>query len=318
MPGPGRRPLGTSGFSTGPLALGGNVFGWTIDEPRSFEILDAFVEGGGNLVDTADVYSVWAPGHRGGESETVLGHWLRERGRPPGFLLATKVGMEMAPDRKGLSRAHILRSVEGSLERLGVDRIDLYQAHEDDPGTPLEETLGAFRDLRDRGLIAAVGASNYTAPRLAEAMRVAAAHDLPPFVSLQPKYNLMDRTEFEGELAGVCRAHRLGVITYSSLASGFLSGKYRSPADVGKSARGARAVSRLTDRGRRILEALDQLSEESATPRSTLALSWLMDRPGVTAAIASATGVAQLEELLAATRLTLDAAAAGRLDRASA
>jgi len=317
MPRPDRRPLGTSGLSTGPLALGGNVFGWTVDEPRSFELLDAFVRGGGNLVDTADVYSVWAPGHRGGESETILGHWLREHGRPPGLLLATKVGMEMAPDRKGLSRAHILRSVEGSLARLGVDRIDLYQAHEDDPATPLDETLAAFRDLRDRGQIRAVGASNYTAPRLVEAMRVAAARDLPPFVSLQPKYNLMDRAEFEADLAAVCREHRLGVLTYSSLASGFLSGKYRSPSDSGQSARGPRAVSRLTERGLRILAALDRLSAETSTPRSTIALSWLMDRPGVTAAIASATTVAQMDELLAATRLTLDADTVERLDRAS-
>ncbi|HUJ77811.1 MAG TPA: aldo/keto reductase, partial [Thermoplasmata archaeon] len=205
-----------------------------------------------------------------------------------------------------------------SLARLGVDRIDLYQAHEDDPATPLDETLAAFRDLRDRGQIGAVGASNYAAPRLVEAMRVAAARDLPPFVSLQPRYNLMDRSEFEADLAGVCREHRLGVLTYSSLASGFLSGKYRAPSDSVKSARGTRAVSRLTERGLRILSALDQLSVETSTPRSTIALSWLMDRPGVTAAIASATSVAQMDELLAATRLSLDPLSVERLDRASA
>jgi aryl-alcohol dehydrogenase-like predicted oxidoreductase len=310
--------LGRSGLSASPFAFGGNVFGWTVDEPRSFELLDAFVAAGFNLIDTADVYSRWVPGHLGGESETILGHWLRQSGRRKDVLIATKVGFEMGPGRKGLSRRHILESVDASLARLGIDRIDLYQSHEDDPETPIPETLETYRELLDLGKVRVIGASNFGARRLAESLEVGRVHGLPTYQSLQPKYNLMDRAEYEGELEEVCRTRGLGVITYSSLASGFLTGKYRSKADLGKSPRGARAEARLTDRGRRILDALDEVATETGSKPATVALAWLIARPSVTATIASATSLDQLDELIAATRLRLPNAAMERLDRASA
>ncbi|MGB6500445.1 MAG: aldo/keto reductase, partial [Thermoplasmata archaeon] len=313
-----RRPLGSSGFAVAPLAFGGNVFGWTADRTRSFDLLDAFVEAGFNLIDTADVYSRWAPGHQGGESETILGEWLRERGRRRDVVIATKVGMEIAPGRAGLSRSHILRSVDASLARLGVDSIDLYQSHVDDPATPQTETLEAYRDLLDQGKIRSIGASNFTPARLAEALRVSRDHGLPAYSTVQPRYNLMDRSEFEGALEEVCRTHHLGVITYSSLASGFLTGKYRSKDDLGKSPRGARAEARLDARGHRILEALDAVSADTGARPATVALAWLLTRPAVTAPIASATSLDQLAELTAAARLALSSAAIDRLERASA
>ncbi len=302
----------------GPFAFGGNVLGWTVDEARAFELLDAFVSAGFNLIDTADVYSTWAPGHRGGESETILGRWLKESGRRKEVVLATKVGMEIGPGRQGLSRRHILESIEGSLARLGVDGIDLYQSHVDDPDTPIAETLGTYRELLDLGKIRAIGASNLSAPRLAESLEVSRTQGLPSYESFQPKYNLMDRTEYEGEVESICRAHRLGVITYSSLAQGFLSGKYRSPGDLGKSPRGARAVARLTERGHRILRALDEVATETGSAPATVALAWLIARPGITAGIASATSLVQLEELTSAARLSLPSASLEQLDRASA
>jgi aryl-alcohol dehydrogenase-like predicted oxidoreductase len=314
---PEKRPLGRSGILVAPFALGGNVFGWTVDRAMGFRILDAFVSAGFNLIDTADTYSIWISGHRGGESETMIGEWLRESGRREEVVLATKVGMDMGAGGKGLAPEHIARSAEGSLRRLGTDRIDLYQAHVDDPATPLERTLTAFGDLVDEGHVTAIGASNYDAPRLVEALRVSEERGLPRFESLQPRYNLVDREEYEAALEPICRREGLAVITYSSLASGFLSGKYRSKADVGKSARGPRMERYLNERGTRILAALDEVGHRVGARPATVALAWLIARPSVTAPIASATSLDQLRELLAATDLTLDRSSIDLLDRAS-
>lgn len=315
---PTHRALGRSGLSVAPVALGGNVFGWTVDERTGFQILDAFVSAGFNLIDTADTYSAWVPGHVGGESEGMIGRWLRESGRRKEVVIATKVGMEMGDHRKGLSRAHIEESVDASLARLGVDSIDLYQAHVDDGSVPLEETLSTFAALRDQGKVRALGASNFTADRLEEALSVSQEHGWPRFESLQPRYNLMDRSEFEGPLESVCRQHGLGVIGYGSLAGGFLTGKYRAADDRGKSPRGERAVARLTERGTRILHALDEVAADTGASPAAVALAWAMARPGVTAPIASATSVAQLAELLRAASLTLSASAMRTLETASA
>jgi aryl-alcohol dehydrogenase-like predicted oxidoreductase len=314
-----RRRLGRSSLQVGPLAFGGNVFGWTADTARSFELLDAFVESGLNLVDTADAYSRWVPGHSGGESETVIGQWLAARGPAmrPRIVIASKVGLEMAPGEQGLSRAYILRAVDRSLRRLQTDYIDLYQAHRDDPATPLEETLGAFDELVRAGKVRAIGASNYSAPRLAEALRISAQAGLARYESLQPPYNLYDRATFETDLAALCEREQVGVIPYYALASGFLTGKYRSAADASRSPRGARAKSMLDDRGLRILAALDAVAAASAATPAQVALAWLAGR-GVTAPIASATSVPQLRELLGATRLRLDRSMMDSLDAASA
>jgi aryl-alcohol dehydrogenase-like predicted oxidoreductase len=313
-----RRPLGRSGLQVAPLALGGNVFGWTVDEAMGFRLLDQFVDAGFNLIDTADSYSAWVPGHAGGESERMLGRWLKARGRRDEVVLATKVGMAMGDGAQGLAPSHIRRSIRSSLDRLGTDHIDLYQAHVDDPSVALRDMLATFGDLRSEGKIRAIGASNYSAERLREAFVVSRAEGLPQFETLQPRYNLVDRSDFESELAALCVQEGIGVITYSSLASGFLTGKYRTPADASKSPRGARAVQRLGGRGERILAALDSVAVRIGAPRTTIALAWLMARPGVTAPIASATSPAQLTELLAAPELHLDRAATDELDRASA
>jgi len=318
MPVRPRRELGKSGLKVAPFALGGNVFGWTVDEPTGFRILDAFVDAGFNLIDTADVYSIWIDGHHGGESETILGNWLRKSGRREEVLLATKVGMDMGPGGQGLSPEHIARSVTGSLRRLRTDRIDLYQAHEDDPTTSLEDTLRAFGQLVEQGTVRAIGASNYGAERLEEALWASERSGLARYESLQPRYNLIDRQDFEGPLEEVCRKHGLGVITYSSLASGFLTGKYRSKDDLTKSPRGARAGRHLTDRGHRILAAVDATAVRLDASAGAVALAWLMDRPGITAPIASVSSTGQLRELLRASELTLDAAARSTLDGASA
>ena len=252
-----KHPLGKSGIEVAPLALGGNVFGWTADEPRSFEVLDAFVAAGFNLIDTADVYSKWIEGHTGGESETIIGTWLTRRGRRDDVIIATKVGLEMGATEKGLSRAYIFSAAERSLERLRTDYIDLYQAHIDDKETPLEETLGAFGDLIKAGKVRAIGASNYEADRLAAALAVSKASGLPRFETLQPWYNLYDRVAFEDGLAQLCRREGLGVIPYFGLASGFLTGKYRSEKDLAGSARAYRVKEMLNERGLRILAAPD-------------------------------------------------------------
>lgn len=312
------RELGRSGLMVAPLAFGGNVFGWTADEARSFELLDAFVDAGGNLIDTADVYSRWVPGHRGGESETIIGRWLARGGRRDRVLIATKAGMDMGGGDKGLSPAYLRRAVEASLTRLGIDRIDLYQAHIDDPDTPVEDTLGAFADLIRVGKVRAIGASNFTAPRLAQALAASAKLGLPRYETLQPGYNLVDRAGFEAELQALCVREQVSVIPYYALAAGFLSGKYRKPEDLQGRARGARAGSYLNERGLRVLAALDAVASRLRTTPTAVAIAWLRDRPAIAAPIASATDVGQLQALLAGMRLQLDAAAVAELDAASA
>jgi aryl-alcohol dehydrogenase-like predicted oxidoreductase len=279
-------------------------------------VLDAFVTAGFNLIDTADVYSKWIKGHTGGESETIIGTWLARRGRRDDVVIATKVGMEMGPTEKGLSRAYIRRAVERSLERLNTDYIDLYQAHKDDETTPLEETLGAFADLIKAGKVRAIGASNYTADRLAAALKVSKAQGLPRFETLQPWYNLHDRISFEGALAELCRREGLGVIPYFGLASGFLTGKYRSEKDLGGSARAYRVKEMLNERGFRILAALDAVAAEYDATPAQIALAWLCAR-GVTAPIASATSAAQVEDLVGFAAIELESDAVAKLDAAS-
>jgi aryl-alcohol dehydrogenase-like predicted oxidoreductase len=313
-----KRALGNSGLEVAPLAFGGNVFGWTVKEQDSFRLLDAFVAAGCNLIDTADTYSRWVAGNHGGESETIIGNWLKRSANRAKIIIATKVGMDMGPGGKGLSKAHILQSVEGSLRRLQTDYIDLYQSHTDDAGTPLEETLATYAQLIQQGKVRAIGASNHTAERLSAALELSARSGLPRYESLQPLYNLHDRAGYEAKLAPLCVEKNVGVIPYYSLASGFLSGKYRSQADASKSPRGERAKKYLDERGLPILAALDQVArDQSATPAS-VALAWLMARPGITAPIASATSLEQLNELLPATRLELDAAAMELLTQAGA
>lgn len=312
------RSLGSSGLTVAPLAFGGNVFGWTADEPTSFRLLDTFVAAGFNLIDTADVYSRWAPGNQGGESETIIGRWLKRTGQRDRVVLATKVGMELGTAEKGLSRPYILQAVVQSLRRLHTDRIDLYQSHTDDETTPPAETLGAYADLIRQGKVRAVGASNYSAARLSRALQVSRENGLPRYECLQPLYNLYDRAPFEAELEPLCVREGLGVITYFSLARGFLTGKYRSKADLAKSVRGESARRYLDDRGRRILAALDAVAGRYRSTPARVALAWLLARPSVTAPIASATSLEQFEDLVEATRLELDAAAVGELDSASA
>ena len=312
------RPLGRSGLQAAPLALGGNVFGWTADEKTSFAVLDAFVDAGFNLVDTADVYSHWAPGHQGGESETVLGRWFKASGKRDRVLLATKVGKPMGEGKSGLSRRWIRQAVDDSLRRLQTDHIDLYQSHDDDPATPLEETMSAFAELIREGKVRAIGASNFTAPRLAEALATSGRLGLPRYETLQPLFNLADRAPYEAELQKLCVAEGLGVINFFGLAHGFLTGKYRSEADLGQSPRGVSVKPYLDARGFRILAALDATAaRHSATP-SQVALAWQMQQPGIVAPIASARSVAQLNELLGAARLALTPADLAELDRASA
>ncbi|QDT54230.1 General stress protein 69 [Caulifigura coniformis] len=311
------RSLGTTGFNIAPLALGGNVFGWTADEPTSFAILDRFVEAGFNLVDTADVYSKWAPGHQGGESEIVLGKWFRQGGKREKIVLATKVGMELGPDRKGLSKRWITRSVEDSLRRLQTDVIDLYQSHLDDESTPLEETLAAYDGLIKAGKVRAIGASNYSAARLTTALEVSRKHNLPAYGCLQPLYNLYDRAVFEAELRDACLTNGVGVIPYFSLGAGFLTGKYRSEADLQGRARGKKVAEYLNERGLRILKALDAEAARMNAEPAQVALAWLIHRPGVTAPIVSATSTGQLDAVLKSASLKLDAEAIGNLDRAS-
>jgi aryl-alcohol dehydrogenase-like predicted oxidoreductase len=313
-----RRPLGRTGFAVAPFAFGGNVFGWTADEATSFRLLDTFVAAGFNLIDTADSYSRWVPGHQGGESESIIGRWIARRGRHDDVVIATKVGSDMGLGKRCLRRDYIVEAVEQSLRRLQVDAIDLYQSHWDDPDTPFEETLGAYADLIRQGKVKAIGASNLTADRLAVALETSRRHGLPRYEALQPLYNLYDRDAFEGPLAKLCIDEGIGVISYYSLAAGFLTGKYRSEADSGKSPRGANMKKYLNPRGHRILAALDEVAMRlSATP-AQVALAWLVAQPGVTAPIASATSVAQLDELIAGTRLVLDADALRLLRAASA
>jgi aryl-alcohol dehydrogenase-like predicted oxidoreductase len=313
-----KRRLGNSELEVAPLAFGGNIFGWTVDEPTSFKLLDAFVAAGFNLIDTADIYSKWVPGNQGGESETIIGRWLQQRGKRDDVIVATKVGMQMAADQKGLSKPYILRSAEASLRRLQTDTIDLYQAHQDDADTPLEETLEAFTRLIEQGKVRAIGASNYTGERRAQALAVSREHGYVRYESLQPLYNLYDRAEYETKLEPVCLENHIGVISYYSLASGFLTGKYRSEADLSKSPRGQGIKQYLNERGFRILRALDEVAEQYRSTPARVALAWLIARPGITAPIASATSLEQLDDLIEATRLELDRSAIEKLNQASA
>jgi aryl-alcohol dehydrogenase-like predicted oxidoreductase len=312
------RKLGNSALDVSPLMLGGNVFGWTVDEPSSFKILDAFVDAGLNFIDTADIYSTWVPGHTGGESETIIGNWLKQSGKRSKIVLATKLGMQM-PAGKGLKKSYIFQAVEDSLRRLQTDHIDLYQSHEDDPSTPLAETLGAYTELIQQGKVRAIGASNYTADRLAEALNVSRENNLASYQCLQPKYNLYERSDYEAALEPVVVKEGLGVIPYYGLASGFLTGKYRSEADAGKSPRGAGVVKKyLNERGFRILAALDQVAKAHHSTPGKVALAWLIARPSITAPIASATSVDQVHDLVEATKLALDPASLEALNQASA
>jgi aryl-alcohol dehydrogenase-like predicted oxidoreductase len=310
--------LGNSGLEVAPLGFGGNVFGWTADEPTGFKLLDAFVAAGFNLIDTADTYSGWVPGHKGGESETLIGKWLARSGNRQKVVIATKVGMKMPSDKEGLSRAHILTSADESLKRLQTDYIDLYQSHIDDQKIPLEETLAAHAELIKQGKVRAIGASNYTAERLAEALDVSRQHGLPRYQSLQPRYNLYTRADFESKLQALCLKENIGVIPYFALAAGFLTGKYRSEADFSKSERGSRVKDYLNERGFRILAALDQVAKQTSSTPARVAIAWLMARPGITAPLASATSLEQLNELIAAARLELDTASITILNQASA
>lgn len=312
-----KRPLGRSGLAIQPLALGGNVFGWNVDEPTSFAVLDAFVDAGLNLIDTADVYSAWAPGNRGGESETIIGNWIAHSGKRDQVVIATKVAKWAT--HKGLSPATIQAAAEDSLRRLQIETIDLYFAHEDDPSIPLADTLGAFARLIEQGKVRAIGASNYSAARLAEALSVSEKFGLPRYEVVQPEYNLVARKPYESELEPLMREHSIGVISYYALASGFLSGKYRNAEDLGKSATRAGSVGKyLNGHGLRVLAALDDVAHRHVATAAQIALAWLMARPGVTAPIASATSVAQVKDLAGAVKLTLSSADIERLDQASA
>jgi aryl-alcohol dehydrogenase-like predicted oxidoreductase len=312
-----KRKLGNSGLEIAPLVLGGNVFGWTADEPTSFRILDAFVDAGFNTIDTANSYSSWVPGHQGGESETIIGRWLKTSGKRQSVLIATKVGSDMGPGRKGLSKAVILREVEGSLRRLQTDHIDLYQSHFDDLETPLEDTLAAYDELIKQGKVKAIGASNYNAARLSQALNISREKGYPRYETLQPHYNLAERGQFEGDLAKVCQENRLGVIPYFSLASGFLTGKYRNVADASQKARGSSVSKYLNERGFKILRVLDEVAQRHDATPAQVSLAWLMATPSVTAPIASATSVEQLESLVAAATLRLDHTSIEQLNQAS-
>jgi aryl-alcohol dehydrogenase-like predicted oxidoreductase len=313
-----KRPLGRSGLSIAPLMLGGNVFGWTADKQTSFDILDAFVGAGFNAIDTADCYSLWVPGNRGGESETIIGEWLARRGRRDDVVIATKVGWALAPDRKGLSAHWITQAVEDSLKRLGTDYIDLYQSHVDDSTIPFEETLSAYGRLIEQGKVRAIGCSNISGVRLEEALAVSRQENLPRYETAQPRYNLYDRKDYETDLAPVIAREGLSTISFYGLAAGFLTGKYRSHDDLGKSPRGARVEEYINTRGLKILGALDEASARLGATPARIALAWVMARPTVAAPIASATSVAQLTELMAAAELTLDPATLTALDAASA
>lgn len=301
-----KRKLGKSGLTIAPFALGCNVFGWTVDEPTAFELLNAFTAAGCNCIDTADVYSRWVTGNKGGESERIIGKWLKQNGNRNKVVLATKVGSPMGHGKEGLSKAYILQECEDSLERLQTDHIDLYQSHYDDQDTPLEETLEAYAQLVKEGKVVAIGASNYSPERMLESIEISEERGWPAYQSLQTLYNLYERREFETEHEPFCRDHGLAVLSYYSLARGFLTGKYRTREDLSKSVRGLMIARFLDDRGYRILQALDTVSERHQAAPAAVALSWVMARPTVTAAVASATNLEQLQMLIEATRLELD------------
>jgi len=312
------RPFGRSELQVSPLCLGGNVFGWTADEVTSFALLDRFVQAGGNFIDSANVYSRWVPGHQGGESESVVGRWLKQGGKRDGLVIATKVGMDMPGLGVGLTPAQIERGAEDSLRRLQTDCIDLYYAHSDDATTPLPDTLAAFDRLVKAGKVRAIAASNFNAQRLEEALLVSSSEGFVRYEGLQPRYNLIDRLPFESELAPVCQRHGIGVAVYYALASGFLSGKYRRLEDIQGRARAAALKQYSNERGWRVVAALHAVAQRLSSTPATVALAWLMAQPGVTSAIASATSLEQLEDLLKASELTLDSSALAELDAASA
>ena len=313
------RKLGSTNLQVAPLMLGGNVFGWTIDAEESFRVLDAFVDHGFNFIDTADVYSAWKPGNAGGgQSETILGQWFARSGKRDKVVLATKVGMDLGDGKKGLSRKYILEAVEASLTRLQTDHIDLYQSHLDDASVALEETLGAYRSLIEQGKVTIIGASNYTGERLREATTLSQREDLPTYQTLQPEYNLYDRQKFENDQQPVCAELNLGVVPYFSLASGFLTGKYKTKADAAGKNRGSRVEKYFDERGMKILKALDEVAAETGAAQATISLAWLLAQPTILAPIASATSVEQLEALVAAPALKLAEEQLRRLTEASA
>jgi aryl-alcohol dehydrogenase-like predicted oxidoreductase len=313
-----KRRLGRTALEVTPLCFGGNVFGWTADKATSFALLDAFVAAGCNFIDTADGYSRWVEGHKGGESETILGEWFKARGNRDKVVLATKICCDMGPGRQGLSRQRIIAGVEDSLTRLQTDYIDLYQTHFDDENTPVEETLEAYGTLVKAGKVRFIGTSNMSVARLQESLTASQSHGYPRYESLQPEYNLCERQRFESDYAPLCAKEQIGVIPYFSLAAGFLTGKYRSQADLEGRARAARAGRYVNERGLRILEVLDGVAAERGATPAQVALAWLMARPTVTAPIASATSLTQLEELVSALDLTLPSQAMVKLDAASA
>lgn len=314
---PKKRPLGRSGIEVAPFGFGGNVFGWTADEKTSFSLLDRFVEAGFSLIDTADMYSIWVPGHAGGESESMIGRWLKKSGKREKVVIATKVGLDMGPGGKGLSRAHIEKSVDLSLRRLGIERIDLYQAHTDDETVPLGETLEAFTRLVKAGKVRAIGASNHSAKRLAEALSVSREGSFARYETLQPRYNLADRSAFEGELQPLCVREEIGVIPYYSLAAGFLTGKYRTQADLAKSPRGQGAAGTYFKSALPLLTVMDEVAARHRATPTQVAIAWLCARPAITAPLASATSLAQLEEIISGASLSLGEDDIARLDGVS-
>jgi aryl-alcohol dehydrogenase-like predicted oxidoreductase len=313
-----KRKLGNTDLMVTPVTFGGNVFGWTIDEATSFDILDGFVEAGFNFIDTADVYSKWAPGNKGGESETIIGKWMKARNNRSSIILATKLGSDMGDGKKGLSKKYVTEAIDASLLRLQTDYVDLYQSHYDDPETPVEETLEAFDQLIKAGKIRWIGASNFSAARLKESLEASKKLSLPKYQTFQPEYNLYNREKFEMEYEQICLDNQLGVINYYALASGFLTGKYRSEADLSKSARGGGMKDYMNDRGFRILKALDEVSEQYNSSPASVALAWLIARPSVTSPIASVTNLNQLQDLTRAASLKLDMEGISILDEASA
>jgi aryl-alcohol dehydrogenase-like predicted oxidoreductase len=312
-----KRQLGQSSLHVYPITFGGNVFGWTADQAMSFKLLDGFVAAGFNFIDSADVYSRWVPGNTGGESEVIIGNWLKARGGRDKVIIATKLGIEIAPGKKGLSRKYMMQAVEDSLRRLQTDYIDLYQSHRDDPETPIEETLSAYADLVKQGKVREIGASNFSAPRLAESLKISKEKGLPRYESLQPQYSLVERAEFEGPIEELCLQEKIGVIGFYSIASGFLTGKYRSAADAEGRARGSRVTKYLTDYGFGVIAALDDVAKRYNALPVQIAMAWLMARPSVTAPIASATNLDQLAELLKSAEIKLDADAIEQIDKAS-
>jgi aryl-alcohol dehydrogenase-like predicted oxidoreductase len=312
-----KRRLGQSSLNVPPITFGCNVFGWTVDEKASFALLDAWLDAGFNFLDTADVYARWVKGNSGGESETIIGKWMKARGNRDKIVLATKLGIEIAPGKKGLSRAYMQTAVADSLRRLQTDYIDLYQSHRDDPETPIEETLSSYADLIKQGKVREIGASNFSADRLAESLKISTDKGLPRYQSLQPQYSLVERTGFEGALEDLCLAEKVGVIGFYSLASGFLTGKYRSRSDTEGRARGPGVAKYLNDHGLGVLKALDEVAAKYEAKPGQIALAWLIARPSVTAPIASATTLEQLAELVEAAEIDLDAESIQQLNAAS-